>query len=358
VELTVVRDLRQHRAPATPEGLAEFETDVLAGFVLARASAGLADATIRSDIDHLEQVRAWFGRPLWDMEPTDADVYFGRVLRSAAGGTRRSRAQALTTYFAFLELRHKVELHQLTGRLVECPLDEINRPRGPHDMALRIPPSEREIQGLFVGWRHELVTCRKYAPTARNYAAARLMADVGLRLNEVRSLDLADVHWDLGRFGKLHVRHGKGANGSGPRERMVPLINGAGRTLAWYIEDVWGHFDDDPSRPGVPLFPSERKNADGSCARVGAEALRAELAGAAVRHLADWPARVTPHVLRHYCASQLYLGGMDLLAIQELLGHRWIATTMRYVHVHRTHVEDAWIAGQHRAAERLKGLVP
>ena len=55
-------------------------------------------------------------------------------------------------------------------------------------------------------------------------------------------------------------------------------------------------------------------------------------------------------------ASELYLGGMDLIAIQETLGHAWIATTMNYVHVHRTHVEDAWLAGQDRAAQRLKGL--
>jgi hypothetical protein len=82
--LAVVRDLREVRPPAGPEELAEFETDVLAGFVLARAAAGLADATINSDVMHLEQVRAWLGRPLWDMEPADADVYFGKVLRTAA----------------------------------------------------------------------------------------------------------------------------------------------------------------------------------------------------------------------------------------------------------------------------------
>jgi hypothetical protein len=61
--LAMVRDLREWRAPACPEELAEFEIDVLAGFVLARASAGLADGTIRSDVGHLKQTRTWFGRP-------------------------------------------------------------------------------------------------------------------------------------------------------------------------------------------------------------------------------------------------------------------------------------------------------
>ena len=55
-------------------------------------------------------------------------------------------------------------------------------------------------------------------------------------------------------------------------------------------------------------------------------------------------------------SSQLYLGGMDLIAIQATLGHAWIATTMGYVHVPGTHIEDAWIAGQQRAAARLEGL--
>jgi site-specific recombinase XerD len=182
------------------------------------------------------------------------------------------------------------------------------------------------------------------------------MADVGLRVNEVSHLDLADIKWDLGRFGKLHVRHGKGARGSGPRERMVPLISNAGATLRWFIEDVRAQSGDDHTRPGAPLLPPERKNADGSAARVGDETLRAALASAAKAHLPDWPDVITPHVLRHFCASQLYLGGMDLLAIQATLGHAWVAATMNYVHVPATHIEDAWIAGQQRAAGRLRGL--
>ena len=47
---------------------------MLAGFVVARASAGLADSTIRNDTGHLQLIRDWFGRPLWEMQPDDADV--------------------------------------------------------------------------------------------------------------------------------------------------------------------------------------------------------------------------------------------------------------------------------------------
>jgi site-specific recombinase XerD len=138
---------------------------------------------------------------------------------------------------------------------------------------------------------------------------------------------------------------------------MVPLINNAGRTLRWFIEDVWGHFDGDDTWPGAPLLPSERKSRDGTCGRVGTEALRVGLAEAAAAHLPAWSDRLTPHVLRHYCASQLYLSGMDLLAIQELLGHAWVATTMQYVHVQRTWIEEAWAAGSVRAAKRLEGML-
>ncbi|WP_055530375.1 hypothetical protein [Streptomyces alboniger] len=81
--LAVVRGLRDVRPPATAEELEQFETDVLAGFVLVRASAGLADGTIRGDVVHLEQMRSWSGRPLWEMEPPDADAYFGKVLRAS-----------------------------------------------------------------------------------------------------------------------------------------------------------------------------------------------------------------------------------------------------------------------------------
>ena len=238
-----MRDLRELREPSSAEEIEAFETDVLAGFVLARAPAGLVDSMIRNDVNHLELVRDWSGRPLREMQPA-----------------------------------------------------------------------------------------------------------------EVRMPGLDDVRWELGRFGKLNVRHGKGSRRKGPKPRLVPLINGAGRNLRWFIEDVRGQFGDDHERHGVPLFPSGRKNRDGSCARAADDVFRRSLAGAASRHLPAWSGRLTPHVLRHFCASQLYLGGMNLFAIQELMGHAWTATTARYIRVHATRVEDAWVTGQRRVADRWKGL--
>jgi integrase len=325
--LALVRDLREHRVPASAEELAGFETDVLAGFVLARASAGLADSTIRNDTGHLELIRGWFGRPLWEMQPADADAYFGRVLRDARPSTRTGRAAALTVYFQFLELRDKIEIYNLTGRVAECPLDEMNRPRASVDPQLRVPPTGEEIERLFSGWREELATCRKFAPAARNYAAARLEADVGLRVNEVRMLDLDDVRWELGRFGKLNVRHGKGSRRKGPKPRLVPLINGADRGLRWFIEDVWGQFDGDHDRPGAPLFPSERKCQDGSCSRATADVFRRSLAEAAERHLPRLGGQANPacpaaflrvpalpvrdEPVRHPGAARTFLDGDD-----------------------------------------------
>ncbi|MFI0967945.1 hypothetical protein ACH4S8_42350 [Streptomyces sp. NPDC021080] len=102
MSLAVVCDLCEFRDPVLAEELEQFETDVLARFVLARASAGLVDGAIRGDVRHLDQMRARFGRPLWDVEPADADGYFGKVLRDSPSGTRLARAQALTTYFLFV----------------------------------------------------------------------------------------------------------------------------------------------------------------------------------------------------------------------------------------------------------------
>ena len=91
------------------------------------------------------------------------------------------------------------------------------------------------------------------------------------------------------------------------------------------------------------MLPSERFDDElGRCRRVGSNALRRTLGIQTGLWLPSWSGRSTPHVLRHYCASSLYKAGMDLKALQELLGHQWLATTSGYIHVRSEHVEQAW----------------
>jgi site-specific recombinase XerD len=80
------------------------------------------------------------------------------------------------------------------------------------------------------------------------------------------------------------------------------------------------------------------------------------LAAAVARWLPSWTGKLTPHVLRHYCASSLYAQGLDIKAIQELLGHSWLSTTTRYVHVPAEHVDRAWAAANQRTQARLGNL--
>jgi site-specific recombinase XerD len=70
---------------------------------------------------------------------------------------------------------------------------------------------------------------------------------------------------------------------------------------------------------------------------VSTDVVRRGLTDAVAAHLPGWAGRLTPHVLRHYCASQLYQAGVDIIAVQELLGHSWISTTMRYVNPRELH---------------------
>jgi integrase len=124
-------------------------------------------------------------------------------------------------------------------------------------------------------------------------------------------LDLDDVRWELGRFGKLNVRHGKGARRKGPKPRLVPLINGADHNLSWFIGDVRGQFGDDHERPGAPLFPSGRKTRDGSSARATDDVFRPVAGRGRRTPPARLAGKLTPHVLRHFCASELYQPGPE-----------------------------------------------
>jgi site-specific recombinase XerD len=182
----------------------------------------------------------------------------------------------------------------------------------------------------------------------------RLAGLIGPRVSELCALTMGDVCWDLGRFGKILLQ-GKGSRGRGKKERLIPLINESRELLEWWVAGPRWEFDDRLNDPAAPLFPSERRYGDGSSRAVTDDALRGGLAAAVASHLPGQAGRLTPHLLRHFAASDLYRNGMDVVAIQEMLGHEWINTTMIYVHVHRSHVEDAWARAGHRAADRFGG---
>jgi hypothetical protein len=77
VALAAVRDIRPQLRLETADEVEAFEQDLLAEFVLARASAGITDTTIRADVAAVVGLREWFGRPLWEMTARDLDRFFG-----------------------------------------------------------------------------------------------------------------------------------------------------------------------------------------------------------------------------------------------------------------------------------------
>ena len=358
--LAVVRSLGTARRLRSPQELEDFEQELVDQYALAVASWGATDHYVAHERTVVFDFVRFLGRRVWEAEPEDADRFLAwlRKQRGQATGTVQQKAWTLARFFEFLIARYQADIHALTGVVVAQPIDEFNRPvKAGYDRgAQRVPPAEHEVEALFDAWRRALPQVRKYLPAARDYLAASLWRRVGLRITETVMLDLRDWHPDLGEHGKLHVRFGKGSNGRGPKPRMVPLINQADVLLEWWMVEVRHQFGDDWHDPDAPLLPSERRDHQlelSRSVRAGDDALRSGLAGAVGRWLPRWSGRLSPHGLRHYCASSLYARGVDLKAIQDLLGHEWLSTTTRYIHVHADHIEHAWTAANQRVAERL-----
>ena len=345
--LAVVRDIRSPRSLETDEDASAYQENLLAEFVLARCAHGVVDATMRGDLAAVEEFLSFAGVWAWEIQPAHADRFLSVAQRDRAARTRQIKAQRIDTFYRFLEARYQGEIAELTGRIVTSPIDTVNRPVHGGDFSVRIPPSAPELAAFFSSWRDDLPSARKWRTAARTYTMARVTADVGLRAAELCGLRLDDCHFDHGPLGKIHVRLGKGARGSGPRERLVPMLGASRSMLEWWVREVRGCFDDDFDRPRAVLFPSERGGP------ITPEAFRLPLVVAAAKHLPGPVRELTPHCLRHACASNLYADGLSLGAIQAVLGHRWLTTTVRYVHVSDVAVEAEYAAAAERAGRRF-----
>ncbi|HEX5115992.1 MAG TPA: tyrosine-type recombinase/integrase [Pseudonocardiaceae bacterium] len=357
MSLAVVRSIGLAGPLRSTQELEDFEQELIDQYALAMAGAGLTDGYVSSERSTVFAFLRFLGRPVWTAAPDDADRYLVQLRRERglARNTVQQRAGSLAGFFDFLISRYQGDIHALTGHTVTQPIDEHNRPARVDYGVGRVPPSDDEVDHLFTAWGTWVKEgARKFLPAARDYFAASLWRRTGLRINESVMLDIRDWRTDLGGHGKLHVRHGKGSRGRGPKTRLVPAINSVDTLVTWWLTDVRHQFGDDWADPDAPLLPSERRDPyTGRCTRVGDDALRAGLAEAVARWLPAWSGRLTPHGLRHYCASSLYLHGMDLKSIQELLGHEWLATTTRYIHVHDDHIEQSWATANDRITARL-----
>lgn len=149
----------------------------------------------------------------------------------------------------------------------------------------------------------------------RDHAMLELMYASGMRVSELTGLRLGQV--DL-REGWVRVM------GKGSKERLVPFGPRALAALERYLEVRAARF---PAASDA-LFLNGRgrgpitRGSFGRC--LGTAARRAGLSG-----------RVTPHQIRHSCATHLLDGGADLRVLAELLGHASVLTTARYTHVSR-----------------------
>jgi integrase/recombinase XerD len=151
-----------------------------------------------------------------------------------------------------------------------------------------------------------------------------VMAWGGLRINEARSL-----RWD-----QIDLQGGVAGNvaGKGGRGRTVPFPRGLVELLAGM------------ERKGPYLFPNPKTG-------LPVKDLRATIKTACRK--AGITKRVHPHLFRHGFATHLLESGVDLRAIQELLGHASIQTTQIYTHVARERLRSA-VQGLEDVAGKLQ----
>jgi integrase/recombinase XerD len=182
----------------------------------------------------------------------------------------------------------------------------------------------------------------------RDRALLELLYATGARVSEAVGLDLVDLA-DL-----VAPDDGVGLvrlYGKGSKERLVPLGRTAAGALARWL-DAGGRPELVPPRwrrrsDAAAVFLNAR---GGRLTRQGAfEVLRRHAVGLGLAE------RVSPHVLRHSCATHMLAHGADIRVVQELLGHVSIATTQLYTKVSPDHLRTAYEAAHPRAGATADG---
>lgn len=142
--------------------------------------------------------------------------------------------------------------------------------------------------------------------------AIHLLLDTGIRVGELASIQIEDVSLP-DRCVKVH--------GKGNRQRLVYLLSAPlYRSLSHYLT----------RRRKIGLH-SGRLFVTSTGLDLTPQRVRISLHGIATSAGID--RRLTPHMLRHTCATQWLEAGLDIRYVQKLLGHQSISTTEIYTHV-------------------------
>ena len=218
------------------------------------------------------------------------------------------------------------------GQAGSDPTGDLDTPRVPQGLPKAL--SEAEVGSL-------LAAVVGQDPLARrDRAILELLYGTGMRISELVGLSLSDLALEDG----LVRVFGKGA-----RERLVPLGSFGRRAVADWL---------DPSGRGalVPRRWARRGDAEAVFLNARGGRLSRQGAWGIVRHYGarvGLAGRLTPHVLRHSCATHMLDHGADIRVVQELLGHASIATTQVYTKVSAERLKRVYDQAHPRA--RLAG---
>lgn len=197
-----------------------------------------------------------------------------------------------------------------------------------HDASIHIetPKSDRLLPEIITFDEVErLLEINERTPLAlRNKAMLELLYATGLRVTELVSLQVSDLHLMMG-----FVR----CIGKGNKERIIPVGDIAKDALEDYLQHAREELI--------------KKNKNESSLFVNHHGRPLSRQGfwkiiKAVARDAGLTKEITPHMLRHSFATHLLENGADLRAVQEMLGHSDISTTQIYTHITKTRLKDMY----------------
>ncbi|MBN2624264.1 MAG: tyrosine recombinase [Acidimicrobiales bacterium] len=214
------------------------------------------------------------------------------------------------------------------GRSPTDPGAAVDAPRVPAGLPKALSEDEvASLLGAVVG---------DDAVARRDRAILEVLYGTGLRISELTGLRLGDVDLEsalLRAFGK------------GAKERVVPV----GRHAVAALVDWLGP----GGRPVlVPERWARRDDADAVFLNRRGGRLTRQGAWLVVRRWGSevgLDGKLTPHVLRHSCATHMLDHGADIRAVQEMLGHATVSTTQVYTRVSAERLFAAYRAAHPRA---------